>query len=179
MGAINTTQHQICVASRPEPVFQNKFSVESTLYLHDLTQYDMQRFVASRLSKLDEVVRNQLSKDIPEKAQGIFLWTHQVVLQEIREDWEVTQDVDVEILDRFPAGLRPLLDRTVATIPERYRQQAYLTFLMINLMMDLEITFTSLQYSFLDDYCRDLSFAYTMAVTDWRKIETEDERLQS
>lgn len=46
-------------------------------------------------------------------------------------------------------------------------------------MMDLEMTFTSLQYSFLDDYCRDPSFAYTMAVTDWREIETEDGRLQS
>lgn len=95
MGAINTTQHQICVASRPEPVFQNKFSVESTLYLHDLTLYDVQRYAASGLSKLDEVVRNQLSKDIPGKAQGIFLWTHQVV-REIREDWEVTHDVDVK-----------------------------------------------------------------------------------
>lgn len=50
---------------------------------------------------------------------------------------------------------------------------------MLTLMMDLEMTFTSLQYSFLDDYCRDPSFAYTMAVTDWREIETEDERLQS
>lgn len=72
MGAINTTQHQICVASRPEPVFQNNLPVESTLYLHDLTLYDVQRYVARRLSKLDEVVRNQLSKIFQKRHKGSF-----------------------------------------------------------------------------------------------------------
>ncbi|KAK0667031.1 hypothetical protein QBC41DRAFT_324721 [Cercophora samala] len=169
---------KLCVASRPEPVFQNKFPEATTFHLHEVTRYDMQRYVACRLPDFDENLRNQLVKEIPEKAQGIFLWTH-LVVREIREDWEVTHDLDMKVLDRFPAGLRPLLDRTVASIRERHRQRAYLTLTMLLLMMEYRLALTTVQYSFLDDYCREPSFAYTMPVTDWRDVDKESKGLQS
>ncbi|KAK4197680.1 hypothetical protein QBC40DRAFT_206486 [Triangularia verruculosa] len=168
---------KLCIASRPEPVFLGKFSTDTTFLLHELTRYDMQRFVSCRLSHIDQELRIKLTKEIPEKAQGIFLWTH-LVVREMREDWEVTHDLDVRILERFPAGLRPLLDRAVTSIPERYRRQAYLTFTMLSLMMEYGIELSILQYSFVDDFCRNPSFAYTMAVSDWQEIGTGSKDLQ-
>ncbi|KAK0739344.1 hypothetical protein B0T21DRAFT_308018, partial [Apiosordaria backusii] len=163
---------KLCVASRLEPAFQNKFSAENTLYLHELTRYDMQHFVANRLSKLDKEIRIRLVKDIPEKAQGIFLWTH-LVVQEIREDWESTHEVDPDILERFPAGMHSLLDRTIENIPEKCRRRAYLTFMMICLTMKFSLPLTSHQYSFLEEYCDNPTFAYSVHTEDRRNIDAE------
>ncbi|KAK4176272.1 hypothetical protein QBC36DRAFT_311290 [Triangularia setosa] len=63
---------KLCVASRSGPVFQIKFRAETTLYLHDLTWYDMQRFVANQLSKLDEDIRNQISRNFRKKHKESF-----------------------------------------------------------------------------------------------------------
>ncbi|KAK4140781.1 uncharacterized protein C8A04DRAFT_31652 [Dichotomopilus funicola] len=124
---------KLCVASREEPAFYNKFPVNATLRLHELTRFDMRRFVMQRLPKIPEDVRNSIVEEIPQKAEGIFLWAT-LVIQEIREDWESTGEVDIHVLDKFPAGFRPLVDRI---------------------------------YSFLEEYCRDPSFAHRMAIVNW------------
>lgn len=65
----------------------------------------------------------------------MFIWA-KLVVGEIREDLNMGDavDLDLNILDRFPAGLQPLLDRTVATIPERHRRNAYLVFAILPVM---------------------------------------------
>ncbi|KAH6620752.1 hypothetical protein B0J18DRAFT_430601 [Chaetomium sp. MPI-SDFR-AT-0129] len=158
---------KLCVASREEPAFYNKFPVNATLRLHELTRFDMRRFVMQRLPKIPKDVRNSIVEEIPQKAEGIFLWAA-LVIQEIREDWESTGEVDIHVLDKFPAGFRPLVDRIVASIPERHQRKAYLTFLMVTFSKRRNIRLTAPQYSFLEEYCRDPSFAHRMAIVNWQ-----------
>ncbi|KAK4222359.1 hypothetical protein QBC38DRAFT_549299 [Podospora fimiseda] len=170
---------KICVASREDPAFFNKFPPESTVRLHDLTRYDMERYAEERLRGINnENIRNQLIMEIPEKAQGVFLWVR-LVVQEIREDLEVG-DPSVDALDRFPAGLRPLLTRMMDSIPERHRQKAYLSFsMLLELAKPIDqrtigLFVSEAAYSFLQDYCTDQDFAYKMQISKWWIIDYVD-----
>ncbi|EEU36353.1 uncharacterized protein NECHADRAFT_52696, partial [Fusarium vanettenii 77-13-4] len=75
---------KLCVSSREHNVFMNALSKDQRLRLHELTLFDMQEYVAGHLKDmpsdtLSEHLRNDLITSIPEKADGIFLWTILVV----------------------------------------------------------------------------------------------------
>ncbi|KAK0701376.1 hypothetical protein B0T21DRAFT_379068 [Apiosordaria backusii] len=174
---------KLCVASREETAFFNKFAPELTIRLHDLTRYDMERFVEERLQKVQDVdLKKRLIQEIPQKAEGVFLWT-KLVVGEIREDLAMGDGthLDLNTLDRFPAGLRPLLDRTVAAIPERYRRNAYLVFAILPVMERHMIPCSAIALSFIHDYCKDPKFAYTMAPSKWetRRVAEENHILDA
>lgn len=158
---------KLCVASREEPEF--KFSPDTTLRLHNLTHYDMRRFVQQRLhGKVGSHMENRLAKIIPEKAQGVFLWVA-LVTRMIREELQ-TGGSPEEFLNQFPPGLRPLLDRTIASIPEQHRLKAYLSFDMLLLLQD-SLAMRSLPilaYSFLEDYCKNTEFL-TQDTDSWEQ----------
>ncbi|KAK4186931.1 hypothetical protein QBC35DRAFT_474964 [Podospora australis] len=144
-------------------------SLEMTVRIHDLTRYDMERYVEERLRRIsDDGIRNELISQIPEKAQGIFLWTH-LVVREIREDIDASggADIDFHTLDRFPSGLKPLLDMTVASITVRYRKKAYLTFAIMSAIVDVDIRLSPVQLSFLSEYLQDPEFGYTIKISGW------------
>ncbi|KAK4653273.1 hypothetical protein QC762_511908 [Podospora pseudocomata] len=95
-------------------------------------------------------------------------------------------DLDLNILDRFPAGLRPLLDRTVATIPERHRRNAYLVFAIRPVMERLIIACSVVALSFIHEYCKNPQFASTLTPLKWQLeimvdantvINSDDERV--
>ncbi|KAK4462121.1 hypothetical protein QBC42DRAFT_84161 [Cladorrhinum samala] len=175
---------KLCVASREEAAFYNKFPQETTIRLHELTRFDMERFIEERLRKIrNQRLRDELVKAISIKAEGVFLWTR-LVVQEIREDLEIG-DVDVDVLNRFPAGLRPLLDRTMESIPLRHRQKAYLSFAILIELSEFNskegklgrLVLSDIACSFLDDYCKNPQFVYTMPVSRWWDVDyhkTED-----
>ncbi|KAK4159069.1 hypothetical protein QBC43DRAFT_137653 [Cladorrhinum sp. PSN259] len=180
---------KICVASREDAAFVNKFPPETTLRLHELTRYDMERFTEERLQRIrDASIRNQLVKEIPTRAQGVFLWAR-LVVQEIREDLEVG-DPSMDVLELFPSGLRPLLSRMMESIPSRHRQKAYLTFAMLielsrfNFPQDQprdsdgsrrferrNLFLSGFAYSFCDEYCKDRDFVYKMSPSEWWKTD--------
>lgn len=149
---------KLCVASREEPEF--KFSPDSTLRLHNLTHYDMRRFVQRRLhGKVGSHMENRLANIIPEKAQGVFLWVA-LVTRMIREESAIGGSPE-DVLDQFPPGLRPLLDRTINFIPEQHKLKAYLSFDML-LLLQNSLAMRSLPilaYSFLEDYCKNPEFS--------------------
>lgn len=71
---------KICVSSRDYNVFLDNFPEDQWLQVHELTRFDMQRYVEDNLAHLeDEGVRERLVPAIPEKADGIFLWVTLVV----------------------------------------------------------------------------------------------------
>ncbi|KAK4203424.1 hypothetical protein QBC40DRAFT_23999 [Triangularia verruculosa] len=169
---------KLCVASREETAFFNKFCPDLTIRLHELTRYDMERFVEERLRKIrDAGLKQRLIRQIPQKAEGVFLWT-QLVVGEIREDLEMGDgiELDMNLLDRFPAGLRPLLDRTVASISERYRRKAYLVFAILPMMERHMIPCSAVALSFINEYCKDSEFAYTLNPPEWEtQLEAVDQ----
>lgn len=86
---------KLCLASRPLITFQDELSVFPHLYVHDLTENDMRKFVedghAKRTAQLklleDRDSRNRIANTLQEKANGVFLWVRLVVdriLQRLR-----------------------------------------------------------------------------------------------
>lgn len=141
----------------------------------------MERFVEERLRKIhNQRLRNEPVKAIPNKAQGVFLWTR-LVVQEIREDLEIG-DHSMDVLNRFPAGLQPLFDRAIESIPLRHRQKAYLSFaILIELsefnskkLVSDKLVLSDIAYSFLDEYCKSPKFVYTMPVSKWWDVDSKE-----
>lgn len=179
---------KLCVASREQTAFCSKFAPELTIRPHDLTRYDMERFVEERLQKVPDVeLKQKLIRTIPQKAEGVFIWA-KLVVGEIREDLNMGDavDLDLNIFDRFPAGLRPLLNRTVATIPERHRRNAYLVFAIRPVMERLIVPCSVVALSFIHEYCKNPQFASTLTPLKWQLeivvdadtvIDSDDERV--
>ncbi|KAK0734532.1 hypothetical protein B0T26DRAFT_867582 [Lasiosphaeria miniovina] len=57
------------------------FDREKRFLLHEITRYDMERFVQKRIPehKIPATVRAHIVKEIPKKAEGVFLWVRLVV----------------------------------------------------------------------------------------------------
>lgn len=75
---------KICLSSRPWNIFEDLFGHDTTrkLYIHELTQKDIQRFTTSRLeghplwnsSRFNSNFKASIIEEITERAQGVFLW---------------------------------------------------------------------------------------------------------
>ncbi|KAG5818771.1 hypothetical protein H9Q74_000936 [Fusarium xylarioides] len=101
---------KLCLSSREEGVFMNEYESGPGFRLHDLTRSDMQEYVRSRLSSLqDEDLKRDLATEIPKKSSGIFLWTY-LVVKAIRN--KMTHKTTSEMLRKhlytLPRGLASL-----------------------------------------------------------------------
>ena len=116
------SQVKICVASRPEPAYQKRYSTYPKLRLQDLTRKDIKNVCENSLMSLKDDIPDEWNRsrpgqagfrdiiaDLVEKAEGVFLWVH-LALKSIQrgcsnsDSWE-------EILQRIqklPAGLDEL-----------------------------------------------------------------------
>lgn len=73
------------VSSRDYNVFLNAFPADQRLQLHDLTSFDMRHYVQASLGHLpNSDLIGYFLTSIPQKANGIFLWTI-LVVNEIRK----------------------------------------------------------------------------------------------
>jgi hypothetical protein len=78
---------KLCIASRPWNVFEDAFGsdIEKKIYMQELNTPDMERFVDDRLRSHPNFARlanreaNEITTEIVEKSQGVFLWVHLVV----------------------------------------------------------------------------------------------------
>jgi hypothetical protein len=77
----------LCIASRPWNVFEDAFGsdIEKKIYMQELNTPDMERYVNNRLRSHPNFARlanheaNEITTEIVEKSQGVFLWVHLVV----------------------------------------------------------------------------------------------------
>ncbi|KAM7198548.1 hypothetical protein V8F33_005054, partial [Rhypophila sp. PSN 637] len=163
----NQSNVKLCVSSREEPAFCNRFPLERTLRLHEFTRYVMQRYARDLLQQIqDGPLLLQLIQHIPIRPERVSLWIH-LVVRELSEDIEagpITPDVS----GRFPAGLQPLVDRTLHRINPRYTKMAYLTFSMLQLAAKYDLPLFDSTYSFLEDYCDNPEFTYHMPILGWQ-----------
>lgn len=151
---------KICVASREEPSFITDFSPYPKFRLQNLAQHDMEHYVDARLQVItDKAVRDDVMRKIPQKAEGIFLWVRLVVL-EIREESMIDDSYrNTNILDRFPPGLKDILDHAMNSIPNKFLSKACQTFDMMNVLQQSALHLSLLAYSFLSDFCENPTIA--------------------
>ncbi|KAJ4314655.1 hypothetical protein N0V84_008782 [Fusarium piperis] len=152
---------KLCVSSREHNTFMNAFPKDQRLRLHELTLFDMQRYVAGHLQnmqsdRLSDGLRSDLISSIPEKADGIFLWTI-LVVRAIRrkiEDGEPEGRL-LNLLDSLPQGLSRVLHRLLEDIDADNLRRLYQTLAILRVAKALEFPFPLLEFSFLDDYEQD------------------------
>ena len=101
---------KLCLSSREEPVFLEGFADAPSFRLHDLTRFDVQNYVRSRLSGLtDNVLKDELTSEIQQRSSGIFLWIY-LVVRSIRQKMthKATSETLRKYLDTLPRGLESL-----------------------------------------------------------------------
>ncbi|KAH6949468.1 hypothetical protein DER45DRAFT_580376 [Fusarium avenaceum] len=152
---------KLVVSSRDYNVFLNGFPVSYRLPLHDLTWFDMKRYVRDALAHLqDSNLREYFSRRIPQKANGIFLWTV-LVVYEIRKkaEDEIPQDQLYQLVDSLPQELEGLFQHILSGLDTNSRQTAYQTMSILRTAQKHHLSFTLLEFSFLEDYQKDPQFS--------------------
>jgi ankyrin repeat protein/energy-coupling factor transporter ATP-binding protein EcfA2 len=129
---------KMCVASRPWLAFEDAFYMRPSLRLEDLTSLDIQNFVAgnlggnrmfSSLQKARPHEATSLILEITQKACGVFLWVHLVVLSL----WQGLQDGDsiADLRERLlllPSDLENLFEKIIGSVSPTYLAQACMIF---------------------------------------------------
>lgn len=175
---------KLCVSSREHNVFMNAFSKDQRLRLHELTLFDMQEYVAGHLKDmqsetLSEDLRKDLIESIPEKADGIFLWTI-LVVRTIRrkiEDGEPERHL-TKLLDSLPQGLSSILQLILDELDADNRRRLYQTMAVLRVAKAHSLDFSLLAFSFLDDYEQDTEFSIKGHIATDKEEEIARRRLR-
>lgn len=175
---------KMCVSSRDYNVFLNAFpEVDKRLLLPDLTRFDMQDYVRSYLSHItNDELRNYLTLEIPNRADGIFLWVI-LVTSEIRRqiENEVPHEVLRKVLDTIPHDLESLFGYVLSSLNEHDRKKAYQVMAILSFKHKYSrrrhLHLSLSQFSLLDEYNADNEFSIQFAfpssrlVTRWKNTK--------
>ncbi|KAH8897670.1 hypothetical protein GQ53DRAFT_837506 [Thozetella sp. PMI_491] len=108
---------KICLASRPENLFNQKFKDMPGFAIHRYTHEDIKKYTSAGLSDIAEEAADgfdSLVRDVLEKARGVFLWV-KLVVAELVENWLSGDTVDElrHTLSEIPEELQDLYQRTL------------------------------------------------------------------
>jgi 6-pyruvoyl-tetrahydropterin synthase len=134
LGISSKPNVKMCVASRPWLVFEDAFQYSPSLRLEDLTAPDIYHFVLdnlrknqifARLQTVKPVDTKQLVSEVTEKAQGVFLWVHLVVMSLLEglRDGDRIIDLQRRLL-LLPSDLDQLFQKVLSGIDPKYLNQA-------------------------------------------------------
>ncbi|KAF4457663.1 hypothetical protein F53441_423 [Fusarium austroafricanum] len=152
---------KVVISSRDYNVFLNSFSEDYRLQFHNLTWFDMKRYARDSLAYLpNSELKDYFLLKIPKKANGIFLWII-LVINQIRnktED-EASQEQIFELLDSLPSEIEALFEYILNSPDATCRRIAYQTISVLRTAQEDYLTFTLLEFSFLEVYHRDTQFS--------------------
>jgi hypothetical protein len=141
MGLQSGSNIKLCVSSRPESSFVNKFASLPSIRLQDLNFHDIEMYVAEQLgaSSLPE----SLTSRVTDRAEGIFLWAV-LVCESIaagREDGD-DEETSARRLSIIPSGLKNLFDTMFSKIDELHREDLalYFTLLRMHDLINLKVS---------------------------------------
>ncbi|KAI5468015.1 hypothetical protein BGZ63DRAFT_41630 [Mariannaea sp. PMI_226] len=163
---------KLCVASRVEPPFTVEFDPAKRFLVHELTKYDMRLYVKKRLDRVTRETREHLVVDIPNKAEGIFVWVY-LVVSSIRLKVGRREKVDLDVLDQFPTELSSLLDTILASIAPMDISMVYQTIRMMEVLQESGMNLSLPAFSFLDEYNKDPSFAWNRSFTETEEFDED------
>jgi hypothetical protein len=125
---------KVCAASRPWPVFEDKFDERPMLKIEDLTRRDIVKYISgkfkssrpfSKLQRINPANGHRLVEEVARRAKGVFLWVY-VVVQSLLEgltDGDTARELE-ERLSELPIELEELFDKIIRHLNPRYRKQA-------------------------------------------------------
>ena len=167
---------KLCVSSREENVFMNRYQEHQRLRLHEMTWYDLRKYTQANLSHLqDKALLEKLCIEVPNKAHGIFLWCT-LVVQALRRNVEldphnsfagtpVRESAIMKLLDELPADLEEVFRCILNRLSRQEKKSLYQTISMVEVSAktpeENPVRLWLIAYSFLDDYNKDAGFALT------------------
>jgi hypothetical protein len=122
---------KMCVSSRPEISFANKFASLPSISLQDLNYNDIQRYVATQFESLGDK-KADLIEQVTCRAEGIFLWAA-LVCQSLVAGYEAEDDGETmaERLSTVPSGLEDLFNSMFSRIDQLHRKDLALYFALL------------------------------------------------
>ncbi|KAI0894015.1 hypothetical protein F4806DRAFT_128040 [Annulohypoxylon nitens] len=170
---------KLCVSSRPWNIFEDSFgrASSSKLYIHDLTQDDIYKYVKDSLEEhyrwddLDVEIKNanSLIKQVTQRAAGVFLWVY-LVVRELRSgltEYDSFFDLQKR-LEAIPDGLEAFFKHILESVDPFYHGMMAKTIKTALIAKSPEPT---AMYGFLDLEHEDEDYAIKLpirAATDKR-----------
>ena len=165
-GFIQYKNVKICQSSRPDKLFAETFQSSAMLRLQVLTKRDIQAYVQAKLEQVP--IKNyphatnarylsRVSKEIPERAEGVFLWVEFAVRSQIEGLRNEDSPEELEKrLDQLPDEIEGIYADMLDKIPKAYRPEIACYLHM--LMSEAGWTFNSLfQIAFIfNNYTEDI-----------------------
>ncbi|KAF4872939.1 hypothetical protein CGCSCA1_v007955 [Colletotrichum siamense] len=128
---------KLCVSSRHERAFEDRFASGRLLRMQDLTFQDIFDYTLASLNDVpleaDDDMKKVIIYEIMEKSEGVFIWVH-IVLQNIKHGISEFNENWLDIYDRItelPPDLMDLYRDMWSRLGEnskRYAKQAALYF---------------------------------------------------
>ncbi|KAM0691223.1 hypothetical protein Q7P36_009994 [Cladosporium allicinum] len=131
LGLQSGSNIKMCVSSRPEISFANKFASLPSISLQDLNYNDIQRYVATQFESLGDNKADLIEK-VTCRAEGIFLWAA-LVCQSLVAGYEAEDDGETmaERLSTVPSGLEDLFNSMFSRIDQLHRNDLALYFALL------------------------------------------------
>ena len=125
---------KFCLASRPDPAFTNVFESCPGLLVHEYTREDVQWYARQQIASsimyrdIDQDMSelHQLTAEITERANGVFIWVR-IVMEELIERFIDGSTVSQlrNILSAMPEELKDLYRRTLSKVKPEYALESY------------------------------------------------------
>ena len=142
-GFIQYKNVKICLSSRPDKSFGEAFQSSAMLRLQDLTKRDIQAYVKAKLEQVpmkncphatNADYLSRVSKEIPERAEGVFLWVAFAVRSQIEGLRNEDSPKELEKrLDQLPDDIEGIYADMLDKIPKAYRPEIATCFHMLML----------------------------------------------
>lgn len=152
---------KLCVSSREEGVFMDEYTNDSSLRLQDLTKFDMENYVRSRLQGLkNKTLRDEFINLIPKKSSGIFLWTYLVVISvRSKMSHKVSDEVLEKHLETLPEVLKALFQHVLQNLEPDDRIWTLRTIDLLQTAKSNNLDLTLFASSLLEEYDTDPKFS--------------------
>ncbi|KAF5597661.1 hypothetical protein FPCIR_3545 [Fusarium pseudocircinatum] len=152
---------KLCLSSREEGVFMSEYESDPGFRLQDLTRSDMQEYVRSRLSSLeDEDLKRDLATEIPRRSSGIFLWTY-LVIRTIRNKMthKATSEMLRKHLTTLPRGLVSLFQHILQQLEPEDAKKTLRIIDALQTVKSNDLELPLLTFTLLDEYDKDSEFS--------------------
>ena len=137
VGKVNI---KFCLASRPEPTFANAFEDYPGFVIHEHTKVDVQCYVQEQIAasispryiNQDMSEIDQLTSEITQKANGVFIWVRIVMDELIERFIDGSTILQLRnVLSTMPEELKDLYYRAVSKTKAEYALESYVMIQLI------------------------------------------------
>ena len=125
---------KFCLASRPDPAFTNAFEYCPGLLVHEYTREDVQWYARQQIASsilyrdIDQDMSelHQLTAEITQRANGVFIWVR-IVIEELIERFIDGSAISQlrDIFSAMPEELKDLYRRAISKVKPEYALESY------------------------------------------------------